>query len=346
METSAVKDMKVLIIQTAYPGDAILTLPMIQEFKKQNQEVIIDVLCIPATKEIFDASPSVDSTIVIEKSGKHKNFFSFLRFVKDLSKIDYKKIYSPHRSFRSALIVWLLGVENTSGFSTSTIPYVYNNIITYDPLAHEVCRNLSLINFNVKDENWKILPELLVTELSMEKVNDFQKRNSLTDYISIAPGSVWNTKKYPLEYFKEIIQFFIQKNFKVLLIGGETDKGLCEQLTEMHSVVNAAGLFSFVETIGLLKSSKLLICNDSAPTHLGMCADIPVLTIYCSTVPDFGFYPYNSKSDYISYNDLKCKPCGIHGHYECPIGTFECAKQLLPEKVINKAITLLEKING
>ena len=77
-------------------------------------------------------------------------------------------------------------------------------------------------------------------------------------------------------------------------------------------------------SIALLKHSKILISNDSAPTHLGVCADIPVLTLYCSTVPDFGFYPYNNRSRWLSYADLTCKPCGIHGYEACPLKHFQC----------------------
>ena len=72
-----------------------------------------------------------------------------------------------------------------------------------------------------------------------------------------------------------------------------------------------------------------------------MCVDIPVLTIYCSTVPQFGFYPYNSKSKYISFSDLECKPCGIHGYSKCPLNTFDCAKLLKPETVLQAAKELI-----
>ncbi len=100
-------------------------------------------------------------------------------------------------------------------------------------------------------------------------------------------------------------------------------------------------IFSIVESIELLKSAKLLISNDSAPTHMAMSAEIKTLTIYCSTIPEFGFYPYNKKSDSISFDDLKCKPCGIHGHNLCPIKTFDCAMNLLPEQIILKAEEML-----
>ena len=54
---------KILVIQTAFPGDAILTLPFIQELKKKKPDYLIDVLCIPSTAEIFAASPHVNNVI-------------------------------------------------------------------------------------------------------------------------------------------------------------------------------------------------------------------------------------------------------------------------------------------
>jgi heptosyltransferase-2 len=162
-------------------------------------------------------------------------------------------------------------------------------------------------------------------------------------FITIAPGSVWNTKKYPSEYFEIIIEHFIDQKNKIVLIGGENDRDTSEQIASkfVGKVIDASGKFSIVESIEILKHSMLLLSNDSAPTHMGMCADIRVLTIYCSTVPQFGFYPYNDRSSSIGFSDLKCKPCGIHGHNRCPIKTFDCAMKLLPEKIIFKAKEML-----
>ena len=90
-----------------------------------------------------------------------------------------------------------------------------------------------------------------------------------------------------------------------------------------------------------MRRSKLLITNDSAPTHMAMAADIPALTIFCSTSKDFGFYPYDTGSSFLSYDDLSCKPCGIHGYDKCPIGTFECGYSLKPGLVIRKLEEML-----
>lgn len=331
---------KILFIQTAFIGDAILSLPAIQKLKLKYPNCEINILCIPQSKEIFDASPYVSKTIVLDKRGKHKSLFDTISLAIKLRKDNYSIIYSLHRSFRTALIVLLTGVKNTFGFNASSLKFVYKNLVEYKNRAHEIQRNLDLIGFNYKDDSWRIAPVLIVDNKKQEKIAAFLKENKIkNNFIAIAPGSVWETKKYPKEYLEMVINYFVKKGFQILLIGEDKDKILCGSISEKYSqnVFDASGLFSIIESVELLKWSSLLLSNDSAPTHFGMCADIKVLTLYCSTVPEFGFFPYNKKSRYLSFSELECKPCGIHGHHKCPINTFDCGKKLLPEHVI-KAI--------
>lgn len=335
---------RILFIQTAFPGDAILTLPALKQLKNFFPNSDIDVLCIPATKEIFAASPFVDQVIVIDKRGKHKSLLSSYNFIKHLKQNNYTKVYSSHRSFRTSLIVLLLEVRETFGFDNSTLFHVYKNLVVYDSAKHEVQRNLDLVGFKYDDKNWRIIPEIKIDEQNIGKVRLFINQNNLVNgFIAIAPGSVWNTKKYPSDYFEVIIQHFADRKIKVVLMGGENDRIINDEIAAKFnsSVVNGAGNFSIVESIELLKTAKLLISNDSAPTHMGMCADIKVLTIYCSTIPEFGFYPYNDKSSSISFDDIKCKPCGIHGYDKCPVKTFDCAIKLGPNQVILKTEGML-----
>jgi lipopolysaccharide heptosyltransferase II len=337
---------KYLVIQTAFIGDAILTLPMIQKLKKLNPQASIDILTIPSAAEIFSASPYINNVLIIDKKNKHKSFNSLLKFIKEIRKLNYSRIYSPHRSYRSSLIVYKSGVKETFGFNNSKLSYIYKNKINYVSEHHEVQRNLHLIGFNYSGDEWRILPELNISKETEERITSIlNEKNISGNFIAIAPGTVWETKKYPTGYYEEIIKYFCDKNYKIVLIGGKKDEDLCEKISSKfnHSVISFAGKFSIIESIEILKRSKILISNDSAPTHMGMCADIPVLTIYCSTVANFGFYPYSKKSAYLSYNDLLCKPCGIHGRTKCPINTFDCGYKLEPKIIISK---IEEMLNG
>ena len=344
METLMTDFSKVLIIQTAFPGDAILTLPLIQKTNQLFPQAVIDVLCIDSTSEIFSASPCVNNVHVMDKRNKHKSIFGLMKFARELKQQNYSNIISPHRSFRSALLTLLLGVKETTGFSNSSLKYAFKNIIDYDYTAHEVKRNLSLITNELNDENWRILPELNISHKAKENVKNFIKEHCNSNkIICIAPGSVWNTKVYPVKYFAEIASKISLEKYRIILIGSKDDESIAEEIKKVNpeKIINACGKVSFLESIELLKNSQVLICNDSAPTHLAMCADIPAFTIYCSTSPAFGFYPYNKRSMYFSFDELSCKPCGIHGYDECPVGTFECAHQLKPEIIIQEINKIL-----
>ena len=327
---------KILIIQTAFPGDAILTLPMIQTLWKNNPDCIIDVIAIPTTSDIFSSSPYVSNVIVYDKRGKNKSVLSLLKFASDLRKNKYDVLYSPHRSFRTALIVLLSRVKDSYGFDISSLSWVYKSKVKYERSFHEVKRNLSLIGKSEID--WMIKPQM-----NLPDPKNLLQNIPTSELVALAPGSVWETKKYPVEKFRQIVSELCEKKYFILLLGGKDDHDLCEKLNIMPNTqtMNLAGKLSIIESTSVLTNCKLLISNDSAPTHMGMAADIPVLTIYCSTIPGFGFYPYNSKSFSLTYNDLECKPCGIHGHQKCPEGTFECAHKLNPSLVMDKIMEIL-----
>ncbi len=333
---------KILVIQTAFIGDAILTLPMLQKLKEMYPESELDVVANPVTSEIFSSAPVVNNVLVLDKRGEHKSIFSLIKFTRKLKEKNYTKLYSPHRSFRTSLIVLFSGIKDTYGFDNNSLRHVYKNIIKYHFNEHEVKRNLDLISFNHTND-WEILPEIIIANEQQKKVDDFLTRNNLSNTIAIAPGSVWNTKKYPPEYFEKIIDYLTAKLYKIILIGSAKEDVICENLSSRfdENVISVAGKFSIVESIQMLKNVKLLISNDSAPTHMGVCANIPVLTLYCSTSPAFGFYPYNEKSSYLSFDDLSCKPCGIHGYDECPIGTFRCGNELYPQTIISRIEKML-----
>ncbi len=336
---------KFLVIQTAFIGDAILTLPMIQKLKESYSGCRIDIIAIPETAAIFNHSPSVDQVHIFDKRSKHKSFMQVYKFAKFLKQSNYSRIYAPHRSLRTSLLVLFSGVRETFGFDVNSLRHIYKHLAEYQTASHEVERNLRLMQFPVENENWRILPQLSIPLEARTKVEKFfENDGGNKKYAAIAPGSVWNTKIYPAEYLEEIIQFMAGKFDMVYLSGGEKDKKLCEVLEAKSkgNVKSIAGNFNLIESAEFLKRMDILVSNDSAPAHLGMIADIPVLMLYCSTVPDFGFYPYNKKSYFLSFDDLFCKPCGIHGFNECPLGNFACGFGLKPGTVISKIKEMID----
>ncbi len=337
--------MKILLIQTAFLGDAVLTLPLLEKLSEKFPGSEIDVVSLPSTKEVFSLSPTVSNIIPFDKKGKEKSFTATLAFAFRLRKSNYDFVVSPHRSARSAIIAFLTGAPVRISFDTASLSFLYTEKDVYRKDYHEVKRNLSLISSGKELEQWKRIPRVVIPDTDRETVASILNNNSLKRLALIAPGSVWETKKYPAEYFREIAKYFIDKGFFVGLIGGKEDAELCREISDPGSVkiLNFCGKFTIPQSVELMKKAEILITNDSAPTHLGVIAGTKVLTIYTSTVPEFGFYPYNEGSSYVSL-DMDCKPCGIHGKTKCPLGHFNCGNNLKPETVIKKAEEMILKI--
>ncbi|MEW6651890.1 MAG: glycosyltransferase family 9 protein [Bacteroidota bacterium] len=333
---------KILVIQTAFIGDAVLTLPMIQKLKEHKPNSLVYVLCIPSTEEIFINSDSVTGVVVYDKRGSQKTLLSYLKLIAKIRSCKFELVISPHRSIRSTLISFLSGAKNTIGFDTAACSFIYKKVVKYRKDKHEVERNISLVSYQVREELQLILPKMKTNETVKTRVASLLKSLPAKINIAVAPGSVWNTKVYPKEYFEELIKLIVSNGYGVVLIGGKEDSDLCESIAKnSDKSISLAGRLNIPESVELLRNCAALVCNDSAPTHLAMIANIPVLTIYCSTIPGFGFFPYNKTSKYLSFDELKCKPCGIHGYNQCPIKTFECAYKLKPNLVHEKLKEIL-----
>jgi heptosyltransferase-2 len=150
-------------------------------------------------------------------------------------------------------------------------------------------------------------------------------------YITLAPASVWFTKQMPKSKW---VAFLDQLPFEgnIYLIGAPGDKALCDEIissTQNTQCQNLCGSMSLLESAALMKDAVMNYANDSAPQHICSAMNAPVTTIYCSTVPEFGFGPLSSLSRVVEISKkLDCRPCGLHGHRSCPKGHFKCGLDL------------------
>ena len=97
--------MKILIVQTAFLGDVILTTPLIRATSDIFPNSEIHLLVIPSTQNVCENNPIIKKLIIYDKKNKKKSLFNFLTLVRQFKKEKYDLAIVPHRSIRSALIV-------------------------------------------------------------------------------------------------------------------------------------------------------------------------------------------------------------------------------------------------
>ena len=335
---------KILIIQTAFLGDTILSLPMVQTLKKISPDSIIDYLCIPSTSNILTNSPYINKVIIYDKKARHK--LSKLRqIVKKVRSENYDIVLCPHRSFRSALITYRTKASVRIGFDKNSLSFLLTHKATYRIDCHEIIRNLELIKqipeLNISTSDFILKPEFFPSEEDVKIADNILggfilRRNFKT--IIFAPCSKWFTKKIPEAKAVEIVDNLCTLQNKVILIGGIDDKDFCESILK-HSkfptqVSNLAGKLSPVQSSIVIQKTDALITVDSAAAHIGATTDTPIVMIYGSTVPAFGFYPLTSQNVIIENSLINCRPCTNHGRGSCPRKHFKCMNDLDTDEII------------
>jgi heptosyltransferase-2 len=336
---------KVLIIQTAFLGDVILTLSIVQVLNKHKPALQIDFLCIPETADILKNNPNINDVILYDKR-QHKGLSKLFRLTGKLKKNNYDLIISPHRSARSALITYFTSPKYSITFDTSAFASLYKIKIPYRKDIHEIQRNLSLLEPLGINETQILKPDIYIGQQERKKIDEIFEQNNVKSndkIISIAPGSVWFTKRFPKEKFLNLIKHLNQE-IKIILIGGKDDIEIGEYLKSNYTdanLINLIGKLGILESAEVIRRSQILVTNDSAPLHIGNSVETDVYAIFGSTIPQFGFYPYGKTDMIFEVNGLACRPCGIHGRNACPLGTLECM-MAIDEKniadIINKKL--------
>ena len=323
---------KILVIQTAFIGDVVLATSLIENLHQQFPEVKIDMLVRKGNESLFQAHPFLNQVLVWDKkNNKYQNWVGLLFKIRS---IQYDVVLNAQRFAATGAWTAFSKAKIKIGFDKNPFSFLF---------THAVVHQFSEKGQHEIDRNHQLLSSLFVTKVAMPKlyptasdelaVSSYQQ----LPYLCIAPASVWFTKQFSLEKWVDLIN---EVPFKgcIYLIGGPGDKLLCDQILQKinrRSVVNLAGRLSFLASAALQKKAVLNYVNDSAPMHFASAVNAPVVAVYCSTLPNFGFGPLSDHSFVVQTNEaLSCRPCGIHGKKQCPLKHFDCAKTIKMDQLI------------
>jgi len=323
---------KILVIQTAFIGDVVLATSLIENLHQQFPEVKIDMLVRKGNESLFQAHPFLNQVLVWDKkNNKYQNWVGLLFKIRS---IQYDVVLNAQRFAATGAWTAFSKAKIKIGFDKNPFSFLF---------THAVVHQFSEKGQHEIDRNHQLLSSLFVTKVAMPKlyptasdelaVSSYQQ----LPYLCIAPASVWFTKQFSIEKWVDLINELPFKG-PIYLIGGPGDKLLCDQILQKinrKSVVNLAGRLSFLASAALQKKAVLNYVNDSAPMHFASAVNAPVVAVYCSTLPNFGFGPLSDRSFIVQTNEaLACRPCGIHGKKQCPLKHFDCAKTIKMDQLI------------
>jgi heptosyltransferase II len=354
-----------LVIQTAFLGDVVLTIPLLQRLADRRGPV--DVVTTPAAASLLETHPAVRRVLEYDKKGRDRGWRPFWSLVRELRAQGYARVYLAHPSWRSACLALLARIPERIGFAESPAALTYTSRIARPGDGHEVRRLEALAGSRHHCEfvfpsrrrprtsemdsggPYGLVPGesgiaqhtfwLALTDQDHRAASDWLTERGLGGpFVALAPGSVWDTKRWP--YYPELAG---RLSLPVVVVGGRGDAALALEIVDRAPgrAFSSADALSLRQSAALIERAAVLVTNDSLPLHLASAVGTPIVAIFGPTVPAFGFGPIAKDDVIVEHQGLTCRPCSRHGPMTCPLGHHRCMRELAVEQVLDAVETLL-----
>jgi ADP-heptose:LPS heptosyltransferase len=314
----------ILIIQTAFIGDAILASSVLEKLHAFFPEAKISILVRKGNESLYNEHPFLAQTLVWNKQeGKYKSLFRLLKVIRQKQ---FDTVINLHRFASSGFLTAFSKARYTSGYDKNPFSFLFDNKSKHKigDGRHEIDRYNDLIE-SITDKTIA-KPKLYPTFKQFSKIEPYVSQA----FVCMAPSSVWYTKQLPTDKWIELCNS-TPKEIIIYLLGAPADKELCQEIKSKSSHSNIkilAGELALLESCELMKHAKMNYVNDSGPLHLASAGNSPTTAFFCSTIPEYGFYPLSYNSQVIEVKNLDCKPCGLHGYKSCPKNNFRCGNEI------------------
>lgn len=354
-----------LVVQTAFLGDLLLSIPLLKKCRALWPEHKLGLVCRKGLGDFFLKAGIVDQIYEIEK-GKKDTYSRILQQLKT-EKVDH--LISPHESMRTVLFCAQIKAQYKISYKNAWNFFVFGERVVRDVRLPDAMRQLSLLapfDVDLKDHlqnyvqtakpylpsqqghlsappSWASMSQREQVLKHQELFEQLKSKFQLEGFedgkaILIFPGSVWATKRWTEEGFVGTGKALQQQGYKIYVMGGPGEETLAERVaSQIPGSVSLAGKTKIIESAQLIARAALLIGNDSASTHLAAVCETPLIAVFGPTILEFGYRPWSAESYVVQKSDLRCRPCGKHGHKVCPIKTHVCMKDIPAEEVLRTA---------
>jgi heptosyltransferase-2 len=266
--------MKILAIQNRMGiGDTVIFLPYIKAlYKKFNTPINILVRESSKANQFLDQTDYVDQIIILDRNknsdGRHDGVRGSLNLINDLKKYNFDKIFIFNSSLRFRLIAMMTKILEVYQY-----PLFKKNKQHITIAAQKFIENT--LNVKVTDD-----PQININENVIQDVIEKFKIKKEDTNILLGIGGSGPTKRVPSTTFLKVIEQNYDEQVILNEILNSKYKDLCIPLDEL----------SIKETLPIIKSCNVSICNDTSYSHLSAALGIQTITLMADTPLIYGAY--------------------------------------------------------
>jgi len=298
-EGPAVDIKRIVVIELAHLGDALVTTPAIRLLRNKFPNAHIAMVVSPWSKDIITGNPDIDEVILYRASWfdriekKHFSLKETLLFVRRLRGANFDLGIDMRCDIRVVLLMWLGKVKYRVGYGFTGGGFLLSQVVPFDiekrQAKHQIDHNINLvksIGLGRKVDSADRKMALYFSGADKGHIEEYLKANSITEedfLIAIHPGAGLPSKCWPAEKFDLLIdKISKQYKAKIILVGGPDEVHLAEKIAASRrvKVINAIGHTSLKQLMALLKICHLFIGGDSGLMHIASAAETPIVAIW------------------------------------------------------------------
>ena len=329
---------KTLVIRFSSIGDIVLSTPLLRVLRAKFPEGQIDYL----TKKEYGELVRTNHHLNVSHEYDPGTGFEGLRALKERLKAErYTHIIDIHNSIRSRYLRHKLGASQVYTLDkriverTMLVKFkknIYKSVVSVADRYIEAASPLGLAN-DGRGLELHIPDEVLFGvsgRIARLKLNRFEK------VLGICPGAKHATKRWPPERFAQLaVRFCREHDGAAVLFGGADDVSLCAGIAATikaeagsERVFDLSATLSLLETASAMQFCDVMVTNDTGLMHIAVAMNRKAVSIFGSTVKQFGFFPLSPESIVLENAGLSCRPCSHIGRAECPEKHFRCMTEI------------------
>jgi len=295
-------------------GDLVCSLPMLAALREAAPQATITIRSPTYLRELLEAQPCTDNW---------QKFDAPLTEPFDLA-IDLSVDYVMEKSLlahRAAAFQIGFNIAGRGAFLSHSLPSPSSSIHTVDKLG----QLLTPLGLPFTDR----IPKLNIRKTWQNKATAFLEAKGIDrqqPIVAVHPGGTYQTQRWAPERFAIIGQRLVTNMANPpLLLGGPAEENLCATImtSAHHKPVNLCNQLNMGELAAILKSSNLLVANNSGPLHLACSVGTATLSTMGPTLPE-SWWPLGENHTVLRHS-LPCSPCN-EGY--CRSGNHDCMRTI------------------
>lgn len=310
-------------------GDVLWTTPLLANLRRAYPAAHIAYVVRTASALVLENNPHIDEVILFESEDLVWQLGFLARLRKRRFDLSIDLICSPATAIQSVVS----GAQTRIGFDFRGRKYLYNHRLSARAAnhGHEVEFNLFPLQYmgipvTTRSLVWKVSArEEEQSEVTWRSIG-FPREAPV---VGIIPTGGYASKKWPLEYWQELVGLQSLQDLQFLIFwGNDTEHADAQRIASVSSArVCVAPASTLRQSAALMQRCRGIVGNDSGPLHIATALQLPVVALYGPSRPE-SQGPWGERAVVLQADDVDAVCCR---RVDCPDPV--CMKGIAPARV-------------